>query len=174
MILVFTGSIKTKLKRSDIGLILDRNRTKYGILASQLLDNLYIWGFRHLYSATWHALKAKQHDRMISNNLSIEILVYAAAQRQIKKAITLLGVKKTTKYVAGILLGKRSQDLIDASHQLQEELHIKPNIKLLDDFESKNELFIKMLNNDGYTATDFSFDEIEKAVLQKIALLALE
>jgi tRNA threonylcarbamoyladenosine modification (KEOPS) complex Cgi121 subunit len=111
---------------------------------------------------------------MISKSLSMEVLLYAAAQRQIKKAITLLGVKKTTKDVAGVLLGKKSKELIDTSRQLQEELHIKPNIVLLDDFESKNELFIQILNNDGYNATDFTFDEIEKAVFQKIALLALE
>lgn len=164
----------SELGHSDIGLILNRNRIKYGILASQLFDNLYIWGFRHLYSATWHALKAMKNDRMISKTLSIEVLLYAAAQRQIKKAIAILGVKKTTKDVAGILLGETSQDIINAYHQLQEELHIKPNINLLDDFVSKNELFIKILNNDGFNATDFSFDEIEKAILQKIALLALE
>jgi len=172
--LVFTGSIMSEMIHSDIGSILERNRTKYGIKASQLLDNLYIWGFRHLYSAAWHALKAKKYDRMISKSLSIEVLLYAAGQRQIKKAFTLLGVKKTTKDVAGILLGEISQDLINASQQLQKELYIKPNIKLLDDFTIKNELFIEILNKDGYQATDFTFSEIEKAVLQKIALLALE
>jgi KEOPS complex subunit Cgi121 len=158
----------------DIGQILDKNRTKFGILASQLFDNNYIWGFRHIYSAVWHALKAWKNDRMISKTLSIEVLIYAAAQRQIKKAIDLLGVKKTTKDVTGILLGKTSQDLINASNQLQEELNIKPNMKLLDDYASKNEVFVKILNNDGYNATDFTFDEIEKTIFQKIALLALE
>lgn len=164
----------SKLEHSDIGSILNENRTKFDIHASQLFDNQYIWGFHHLYSAGWHALKACKNERMISKTLSIEVLLYAAAQRQIKKAIALLGVKKTTKDVAGILLGKKSEELINASQQLQEELHIKPNIKLLDDFESKKELFVQILNKDGYNATDFTFDEIGKAVFQKIALLALE
>lgn len=159
---------------SDIGMILNRIRTKYSILASQLFDNRYIWGYRHLYSAAWHALNAKKNNRMISKTVSIEVLLYVAAQRQIKKAIALLGVKETTKDVAGILLGETSQQIINASCLLQEELHMKPNINLLADFSSKNELFIKMLCNDGYNATDFTFSEIEKAVLQKIALLALE
>ncbi|MFW9903140.1 MAG: KEOPS complex subunit Cgi121 [Candidatus Thorarchaeota archaeon] len=164
----------SKLEHSDIGSILNKNRTKFSILASQLFDNRYIWGFHHLYSAAWHALKAWRNERMISKALSIEILLYAAAQRQIKRAIALVGVKETTKDVAGILLGKTSQDLFNASHQLQEELQIKLNMKLLDDFKSKSELFIQILNNDGYNATDFTFDEIGKAVFQKIALLALE
>jgi KEOPS complex subunit Cgi121 len=155
-------------------MILNRNRTKHGILASQLFDNRYIWGYRHLYSAVWHALNAEKNNRMISKTLSIEVLLYVAAQRQIRKAIDLLGVKETTKDIAGILLGGTSQQLINASYQLQEELHIKPNINLLDDFSSKNELFIKMLSNDGYNAIDFTFIEIEKAILQNIALLALE
>ncbi|MHA2202151.1 MAG: KEOPS complex subunit Cgi121 [Candidatus Hodarchaeales archaeon] len=159
---------------SDIGMILTKNRTKYSIIGSQLFDNQYIWGYRHLFSAAWHALNARKNNRMISKTISIEVLLYVAAQRQIKKAIALLGVKKTTKDVAGILLGEASQQLINASYQLQEELHMKPNINLLDDFSSKNELFIEVLSNDGYNATDFTFNEIEKTVLQKIALLALE
>ncbi|UCG03636.1 MAG: hypothetical protein JSW11_06540 [Candidatus Heimdallarchaeota archaeon] len=155
-------------------MILSRNRIKYDIKASQIFDNLYIWGYRHLYSAVWHAIKAKKNNRMISKTLSIEVLLYAAAQRQIKKAFALLGVKETTKDIAGIVLGETSQQLIDASYQLQEELNLKANIKLLGDFTSKNELFIKLLRNDGYKTTDFTFSDIEKAVLQKIALLALE
>ena len=159
---------------SDVGMILTKNRSKYSISASQLFDNQYIWGYRHLFSAAWHALNARKTNRMIAKTLSIEVLLYVAAQRQIKKAIALLGVKETTKDVAGILLGETSQQLINASYQLQEELHMKPNIDLLDDFSSKNEFFIEMLSNDGYNAIDFTFNEIEKAVLQKIALLALE
>lgn len=162
------------MEHSEIGSILAKNRTKFGVNASQLFDNQYIWGFHHIYSASWHALKAWKSDRMISKTLSIEILLYAAAQRQIKKAIVLLGVKETTKDVAGILLGKKPENLINASRQLKEELHIKPNIELLDDFKAKNELFVQLLKNDGYNAADFTFDEIEKAVFQKIALLALE
>ncbi|MFX0125027.1 MAG: KEOPS complex subunit Cgi121 [Candidatus Hodarchaeota archaeon] len=172
--MVFTGSFTSRLILSDVGMILKRNRTRNGILASQLFDNRYIWGYRHLYSAAWHALNAKKNNQMISKTLSIEVLLYVAAQRQIRKAIALLGLKETTKNVAGLLLGETSEQLINASDQLQEELHIKSNINLLDDFSSKNELFIEMLCNDGYQANNFTFNEIEKAVLQKIALLALE
>lgn len=172
--MVFTGSLESKLNPSNIGSILSQTNDRYDLLASQLFDNREIWGYRHLYSAIWHALKAKKNQRMISKSLSIEILLYVAGQRQIKKAIDLLGVKETTQAVTGILLGEIARHLININTKLKKELHLKSNLSLLDDFSSKKQHFIKRLIDDGFAADDFTFSEIEKAVLQKIALLALE
>jgi KEOPS complex subunit Cgi121 len=138
-----------------------------------LFDNRFIWGYRHLYSAIWHALNAKKNNRMISKTLSIEVLLYAAGKRQIKKAFT-LGVKETTQEVVGVLLGEVDQILINANLQLQKELGLTPDLNLLDDFSSKNQYVIKELMDEGFPANNYTFSEIEKAILQKIALLALE
>ena len=143
-------------------------------MASQLFDNRYIWGYRHLYSAIWHALNAKKNNRMISKTLSIEVLLYAAGQRQIKKAIALLGIKENIDDVAGLLIGKKDNQVINANIQLQKKLHLKPNPNLLEDFSSKNQHIVEILVNEGFPANNFTYSEIEKAILQKIALLALE
>ena len=158
----------------NIGGILNQITTGYNLEASQLFDNRYIWGYKHLFSGIWHALNAKKNDRMISKTLAIEVLLYVAGQRQIKKAIALLGVKETTQDIVGVLLGETDHTLINANIQLQKELRLSPNLDLLDDFSSKKQNLIKILIDDGYLATDFTFSEIEKAILQKIALLALE
>ncbi len=143
-------------------------------MASQLFDNRYIWGYRHLYSAIWHALNAKKNNRMISKTLSIEVLLYAAGQRQIKKAIALLGVKENIDDVVGLLIGEKDNQVINANVQLQKKLHLKPNPHLLEDFSSKNQHVVEILVNEGFPANNFTYSEIEKAILQKIALLALE
>jgi KEOPS complex subunit Cgi121 len=173
--LVFTGSLESKLNPSDIGSILSQITTaKYDLLASQLFDNRGIWGYKHLYSSAWHAMKAKKNERMISKSLSIEILLYVAGQRQIKKAINLLGVKDTTEAVTGVLLGETPHPLISINSQLIKDLNLKSDLSLLEDFSSKKQHFLKRLINDGFAANEFTFLDIEKAVLQKIALLALE
>ena len=143
-------------------------------MASQLFDNRYIWGYRHLYSAIWHALNAKKNNRMISKTLSIEVLLYAAGQRQIKKAIALLGVKENIDDVVGLLIGEKDNQVINANIQLQKKLHLKPNPNLLEDFSSKNQHVVEILVDEGFPANNFTYSEIEKAILQKIALLALE
>ena len=59
------------------------------LIGAQIVDYLLIWGHQHIYSALWHAEKAKINKSMISNSFSIEILLYLAGYRQIKKAIEL-------------------------------------------------------------------------------------
>ncbi len=111
---------------------------------------------------------------MISRTLSIEILLYAAGQRQIKKAIDLLGVKETIQDVVGLLIGETDHQVINANDHLQKELQLKSNLSLLEDFSSKNQYLVEMLVDEGFPAVNYTFSEIEKAILQKIALLALE
>ena len=74
-----------------------------------IVDNRFIWGYRHLFSSIWHALKAEKGDKMISKTLSIEILLYTSGNRQIKKAIELSGVNDRTEEIAGILIGNTKE-----------------------------------------------------------------
>jgi KEOPS complex subunit Cgi121 len=66
----------------------------------QVFDAKYIAGPSHLLFATINALHAFQQNRNISKNLEIETLLYASGQRQIKKAVKMLGIKKETSEIA--------------------------------------------------------------------------
>ncbi len=173
-VLVFAGSLVSKLNPSNLGMILNQITSRFNLLAIQIFDNRYIWGYRHLYSAIWHAQNALKNNRMIAKTLSMEVLLYTAGQRQIKKAIELLGVKETTLDVVGLLLAETDYQLVNANIELQKELDLKPNLDLLDDFSSKNQYLIKMLATEGFPANKFTFSEVENAILQRIALLTLE
>lgn len=173
-LLVFTGSLHSPLEPTRIRDILNQITSDFSLIASQIFDNRFIWGRQHLFSAIWHAYNAEKNNQMISKTLSMEILLYTAGQRQIKKAIQLLGVRNNTKDVLGVLIGSDKSQLIEACVEIQRQLRLQLNPKLLEDFSAKYQYLVQMLVKDGFSAEKFTFEEIEKAILQKIALLALD
>lgn len=63
-------------------------------LVIQAFDARMIFGKDHLISATMHARRAFKQGTNATNSLALEILLYAAGERQIQKAIKKIGVKK--------------------------------------------------------------------------------
>jgi len=63
-------------------------------LVIQVFDARVIFGKDHLVSATMHARRAFEQGTNATNSLALEILLYAAGERQIQKAIKKIGVKK--------------------------------------------------------------------------------
>lgn len=76
--------------------------------AVQFFDAEQVAGTQHLYFAALHALKAFDKNTTISNNLSVEALLYASAQRQIKKAVEMLGIKKDSSELAVLIMPERN------------------------------------------------------------------
>ncbi len=60
----------------------------------QLLNTDGIAGYEHILHATIHAIKAFEREDNIANDLGLEICVRASAQRQISKALNILGIKE--------------------------------------------------------------------------------
>ncbi len=174
LILYFTGSSSNHLSPLAIGEILGEVTSRFSLEACQIFDNRYIWGQKHLFSAIWHALNAEKTKRMISNTLSMEILLYAAGQRQITKALDHLGVREDTEEVLGVIISLNEPDLINAFEFLIKKAGIESNMDLLNNFYSKKRYIIDFLIKEGFSATEFSMIKIEKAILQRVALLALD
>jgi KEOPS complex subunit Cgi121 len=84
----------------------------------QVFDAQVIYGDDHLISATQHAQRAFQEKTNATNSLLLEIILYAAGERQIHKAIKKVGVKKGKQLIAFVLVddqkkqGKKSYDLV--------------------------------------------------------------
>lgn len=84
--------------------------------AIQFFDAKHVAGTQHLYFAALNALNAFQKKTNISNNLEVEALLYASAQRQIQKAVKMLGIKQGTSDVAALIItenGHKKTDYID-------------------------------------------------------------
>ncbi len=60
----------------------------------QLLNADGIAGYEHVLHASIHAIKAFEREDNIANDLGLEICVRASAQRQISKALNILGIKE--------------------------------------------------------------------------------
>lgn len=60
----------------------------------QLLNADGIAGYEHALHATAHAITSFKRGENIANDLGIEICVRASAQRQISKALDILGIKE--------------------------------------------------------------------------------
>jgi KEOPS complex subunit Cgi121 len=71
----------------------------------QLLDAKGVAGREHVLHATIHALNAFRRDENIANDLGLEICVRASAQRQISRAIDILGLKKGPMDICAVLIG---------------------------------------------------------------------
>jgi len=76
----------------------------------QVFDAAVIAGQQHLLFATLNAVTAFEQGQRISENLAVEILLYASGQRQISKAIELIGVKPTTVTIAVAFLTATPDD----------------------------------------------------------------
>jgi KEOPS complex subunit Cgi121 len=73
-------------------------------LVIQACDARVIYGKDHLISAATHAKRAFQQGTNATNSLALEILLYAAGERQIQKAIQKIGVKKGKQQIVFILI----------------------------------------------------------------------
>jgi len=105
----------------------------------------------------------------------MEILLYTAGCRQIKKAIELIGIQENTNKIIGVLLAKTESFLSESYFNIKEKLQLQSDLTIIENFSEKKDAVIKYLEEEGYKKADqFSNKEIEKIFLQKVALLSLE
>jgi len=77
----------------------------------QLLEADLVATWQHLYFSVLNALMAQKNKRNISKSLAVETVLYASAQRQIKKAIEIIGVKPVSKNIAAVLISANADSI---------------------------------------------------------------
>jgi len=89
---------------SDVDQFLNLTREMLDAAAAvQFFDAKLIAGWQHLYFAALNALKAFKNKTNISKNLAVECLLYASAQRQIRTALDLVGIRQNSSRI-GVLI----------------------------------------------------------------------
>jgi KEOPS complex subunit Cgi121 len=88
----------------DINAFFEHFRTEDAGDHVQFFDAEHVAGPLHLYFAAVNALNSFEKGTSISNNLAVEALLYASAQRQIKKAVKMLGIKQDSSEVAVLIM----------------------------------------------------------------------
>lgn len=71
----------------------------------QLMNAPAVAGKKHALHATLHALNAFQDGYNIAHNLGMEICLRTSAQRQISKAINILGLKEGSMEICAVVVG---------------------------------------------------------------------
>jgi len=99
------------VKIKDINSFLERVRKKVGEAHVQFFDAKLIASQQHLYFAALNALNAFEKNLNISSSLAVEVLLYASAQRQIRKAVDMLGIKPYSSQVAVLVIAETEQEV---------------------------------------------------------------
>jgi len=73
----------------------------------QSFDAEYIYNKNHLISSYKHARRSFENKTNTCNTLEMEILLYAAGERQLKIAIPKIGVKKGDSSIIFIMIDKK-------------------------------------------------------------------
>ena len=73
----------------------------------QFFDAKSVATWQHLYFAVLDALTAFKNEENISKSLTMETMLYASVQRQIRKAMTLLGIKSNSSEIAVLIIGEK-------------------------------------------------------------------
>ena len=97
------------VKINDVNNFFSQVRKKTKDVHIQFFDAKLIAGWEHLYFAVLNALRAFKGKLNISNSLAVEALLYASAQRQISKAVGLLGIKPEAPHVAVLVIAETKQ-----------------------------------------------------------------
>jgi len=92
------------VKIENINGFLEHFRKENRGASVQFFDAKHVAGPQHMYFAALNALDAFDKKTNISNNLAVEALLYASAQRQIKKAVEMLGIKQDSSEVAVLIM----------------------------------------------------------------------
>lgn len=142
--------------------------TKHNIIL-QVLNAEMIYGKDHVLSAADHAIRAFKEKRQSLDSLSLEILLYASGERQIKKAIKKMGIKQGKQQCAIVIIdvsGKRSslttiiKKMLETFHFIQDDTILEGNKETLKRFGiSETEL---------RTVSEKNYQDV---ILEKIAMV---
>lgn len=151
------------------------------VLAIQFLDSSLISGLGHLLSASQNALNAWKGNYALSRTLSVEILVYASAQRQISKALDIIGISEKSRTLALVVLGDNQEKVRYATDDIISQ--VGHETKQM--FEQNQERFervsrafsismveIQTISNSDQL--DDLFDALTRCVMNKVSLVALD
>jgi len=166
--------VKGRIKNRDDFIRKVEEYSKSLNVAIQVVDASLVYSFNHLYSAAQHAIRAMRRGTNSMKSLAMEILLYAAGERQIKNAIEKIGVKENSKSFVFIIVddvadikdarGKISDKDID---KMLEELHLFKNDSMLKGDK-------KILERFGISKNELDTvgeDRYEKLILEKVAMV---
>ncbi|MDO9537897.1 MAG: KEOPS complex subunit Cgi121 [Thermoplasmata archaeon] len=88
-----------------------------------------IFGQEHLVSATEKAVRTWDAGRAMSRTLGMEIMLYAAAERQTSEAIRKIGIHEGISEMAVVIVGQVPENLLESLGVEQDDSVLEPKGK---------------------------------------------
>ena len=153
------------------------HKEKPSNVETQFFDAKFVASWQHLYFAVLNALTAFKNKGNISKSLAMETLLYASAQRQIRKAMELLGIKSETSEIAVLIIGQNSETVKSALSMILASVNVQHDDTVLKLSEEKKRIIQKAFGiSDLELKTVMKKDGLEEAltnlVIERMALLA--
>lgn len=97
-------------KITDVERFLESARSRIGLdVEFQFFNAKLVATWQHLYFAVLNALTAFKNQDNLSKSLAVETMLYASAQRQIRRAIELVGIKKGVSEIAVLVISEDAE-----------------------------------------------------------------
>lgn len=175
---VITGFRNAKIK--DIEELLGKiHNEKPPSVEIQLFDAEFVASWQHLYFAILNALTAFKNNENISKSLAMETMLYASAQRQIRKATEILGIKPATANMAVLIIGEKPETVKSALSKVSMFVSAQEDETVLQISTKKVRIIQKTFGiSDLELKTVMKKDGLEKAladlVVERMALLVTQ
>jgi hypoxanthine phosphoribosyltransferase/tRNA threonylcarbamoyladenosine modification (KEOPS) complex Cgi121 subunit len=173
-----TGFRNVKIEDAE-GFLRAIRKEKQQNTAVQLFNAELVATWQHLYFAVLNALTAFRNKSNISKNVAIEIMLYASAQRQIRKAIALLGVRPSSANVAVVIIGEDSDSVKMVLSAVSKLVGAEPDEEVLELSEGKMQSIREAFDiSERELRTVMKKNGLEEAlfnlVVERMALLATQ
>ena len=147
--------------------------------AVQFLNAELVATWQHLYFAVLNALMAFRNKSNTSKSVAMEIMLYASAQRQIRKAIELIGVKRDTLNIAVVIVGENSGKVQAVLSEVSKLIGAEPDEEVLKMSENKMQSVCRAFDiTEKELGTVMKENNLEQAVvdlvIERMALLATQ
>ncbi len=134
----------------------------------QFFDAGLVASWQHLYFAVLNALLAFKNKLNVSKSVVMETMLYASAQRQIKKAIDFIGVKCASSDVAVVIIDESSESAEAVLAAVSKYVATEPDDSVLEVSLEKAERIHK-----AFGISDFEVEAIREKDNRKEALIDL-
>jgi KEOPS complex subunit Cgi121 len=173
-----TGFRNVKIKDTEEFLKKIRKEKRSNV-ETQFFDAKYVATWQHLYFAALNALTAFKNKENISKSIAMETILYASAQRQIRKAMELLGIKSETSEIALLIIGENLEAVKSALSMVSKNFNSQSDDTVLELSAEKTVIIQKTFEiSDLELKTVMKKDGLEEAltnlVIERMALLATQ
>lgn len=129
--LIITGFRNVKI--GDLQEFLEKIKKKTPPdVTAQFFDAELVAGWEHLYHAVFNALLSLKQERAISRSLGMEVLLYASAQHQIKRATEIIGIKSKSPKIALIIISNEASAAKRALTVISEQVNAQTDETVLE------------------------------------------